>query len=437
MQRLKFTTILLAMSATSTLIGCGGGGGSATASGQPGPAAGGTPPPSNGGSQPPPSNGGTQPPPSGGGSQPPPSPSVPTAVLPLTAGKRWNYTVTSKSTVVIGGISQTDVDNLRLLSVNQATTWQGRDAWALTQIDRPRDLTKARTAASVSFSTVYLAQDADGLFKWMDASPNGSWTQLLSAKSASFTGEFFMAGGPSQGSGLDVSGPPPVPVPAGTFNAVEVSHDAKVTGQYATADIFESRTEYYADGVGLVSAKWSYSYDDNDPQGADTATTGTIQLTAADSGAAIVKESEPNDAGTTSGAQAINIGDVVTGQTRDTDPGQTVTDNNVGVNKNNVRLLQDWYAFQAGTAGPHLIVLKYTNKSTDTTQPDDLDLYLFKAQADGSLGYVQRSVLDPTKPQSKDGEFIYTANLPAGTYYIAVQAWATPGGSVDYTLSLQ
>jgi hypothetical protein len=431
----KFTTAVLAVAVTSIVMGCGGGGSSSGAS-QPGPAAGDTPPPSTGSGQPPPPNGGTQPPPNGG-TQPPPAPSVPTAALPLNVGKRWNYTVNSKSSVVIGGVSQTNVDNLRLLSVNRATTWQGRDAWALTQVDRPRDLTKARTAASVNLSTVYLAQDDDGLLKWMDASPNGRWTQVLSAKSATFTGEFFMAGGPSQGNGLDVSGPIPVTVPAGTFNAVEVSHDAKVTGQYATADIFESRSEYYADGVGLVSSKWSYSYDDNDPQGTDTSTTGTIDLTAADSGAAIVKESEPNDAGTTGGAQAINIGDVLTGQTRDTDPGQTVTDSNVGVNKNNVRLLQDWYAFQASTASPHLIVLKYTNKSTDTAQPDDLDLYLFKAQADGSLGYVQRSVLDPTKPESKDGEFIYTANLPGGTYYIAVQAWATPGGPVDYTLSLQ
>src|SRR4051812_19116622 len=302
MNLLKLTTALLAGAVTSIVIGCGGGS-SSSGSSQPGPAAGGTPPPSTGNRQPPPPTGDGQTPPPNGGTQPPPAPSVPTAALPLNVGKRWNYTVNSKSTVVIGGISQTNVDNVRLLSVNRATTWQGRDAWALTQVDRPRDLTKARTAASVSLSTVYLAQDADGLFKWMDASTSGSWSQVLSAKTATFAGEFFMAGGPSQGSGLDVSGPTPVTVPAGTFNTVEVSHDATVTGQYAKADIFESRAEYYADGVGLVSSKWSYSYDDNDPQGTDTSTTGTINLTAADSGAAIVTESEPNDAGTTGGAQ--------------------------------------------------------------------------------------------------------------------------------------
>src|SRR3569833_2037064 len=106
-----------------------------------------------------------------------------------------------------------------------------------------------------------------------------------------------MAGGFSQGNGLEVSGPTPVTVPAGTFNTVEVSHEASVTGQYVPADISEKRAEYYADGIGLVSATWSYSYDDNDPQGADTSSTGTISLTGADSGAALVKESEPNDAG--------------------------------------------------------------------------------------------------------------------------------------------
>jgi len=49
--------------------------------------------------------------------------------------------------------------------------------------------------------------------------------------------------------------------------AGESGREATVTGPTATADIFEKRHKYYADGVGLVSSTWSYSYDHNDPQG--------------------------------------------------------------------------------------------------------------------------------------------------------------------------
>jgi hypothetical protein len=286
-------------------------------------------------------------------------------------------------------------------------------------------------------STLYLAQDAAGLDLWVGASGTGKWAHILSTQSASFDGTFLMAGGPAQGSGSQVSGPTPIVVAPGTYDSVEVQHKASVTGQFVAADIFEDRQEYYADKVGLVRAAWSYSVDSNDPQGADTSSTGTINLTGIDSGPNVVAESEPNDLGTGTGAQLINVGDIVTGQTLEGDPGQIMTDANVAANKSGQKLLQDWYKLEIPSVGPHHFVLKYINNSTLAAQPDDLDLYLFQEAADGSLTFIQRSVLDPTKPEGANGEWIHATSLAAGTYFVAVQAWATPGGEVSYWLSSQ
>jgi hypothetical protein len=353
--------------------------------------------------------------------------------VPFAAGKRWIYDVNSTNTAVIAGVSQTKVDDERLLYVNGAVTWQGRAAWQVTQYDRPKAPTGA---AGFIASTLYLAQDSNGLDLWVPSGAGG-WAHILSTQSASFDGTFLMAGAPAQGHDLHISGPAAVAVPLGSYNAVDVSHKAVVTGQFAAADISEERHEYYGDNVGLVRATWGYSVDNNDPQAADTSSTGSINLTTADTGPNVVNEAEPNDLGSETGAQAVAVGDIVTGQTQDGDAGQVLTDSNVGANKSGQKLLQDWYKLVTSSTGAHHVVLKYTNNSTLASQPDDLDLYLFREAAGGGLTFVQRSVLDPTTPEGAGMEWIHAENLPAGTYFVAVQAWATPGGKVSYWLSIQ
>jgi hypothetical protein len=64
----------------------------------------------------------------------------------------------------------------------------------------------------------------------------------------------------------------------------------------------------------------------------------------------------------------------------------------------------------------------------------DLDLYLFRENAGGSLTFVASSTRDPV--QASGGEQI-DATLVAGNYVIAVQAWNTPAGAAPYWLSVR
>ena len=61
---------------------------------------------------------------------------------------------------------------------------------------------------------------------------------------------------------------------------------------------------------------------------------------------------------------------------------------------------------------------------------NDVDVYLFREETDGSLTFISRSVNDPRNDGDVEG--IVVASLPAGTYHVAIQAWDTPTDDVDY-----
>jgi hypothetical protein len=366
------------------------------------------------------------------------------ASLPFAAGKRWLYDFHTKNSASgPTGVSQTESEGQRLLYVDGEVNWQGRSAWQITQYDRP---TKPQTAGNFVATTLYVVQDADGLERWVPTAVGGDWKRILSAKEASFSaGAFLMAGMPAQGDGLQQSGPTPITVAAGSFSTVDVSHEASLTGQYAPSDIFEKRHEYYADNVGLVSAAWSYSVDNNDPQATDTSSTGSLSLNSIDSGPNVLTEAEPNDVGSELGAESLSLGNILTGGIELSDSAMVVTDSyltsgiapNVLSNENGKKAVQDWFKFKTLDVGMHHIVLKYSADSGAADHPNALALYLFRSEPGVGLKFEASSVLDSKQLATNAGEWIHADNLPAGTYIVAVQALSTPGGAVGYWLSAQ
>ncbi len=63
---------------------------------------------------------------------------------------------------------------------------------------------------------------------------------------------------------------------------------------------------------------------------------------------------------------------------------------------------------------------------------NDLDFYVFRRESNGSLTYVDAGLESAAKPEVVD-----FSNLPAGTYFIAVQAWDTPSTAPRYWLGLR
>jgi len=421
------TAILLSLGIAGALAGCGGGGSSSptgqSSSGdspaQPGAGSGDTGVGTGTGT---------------GSTTPPVAPPAPTT-FPLMSGRHWSYHLKIDNSVVSGtGISTYSFDGERLLATESEGVFQGQNAWELTQYDRPAAPVDASGYTKTIF---YLYQDSTGLHKWVDTADGGLWKQVFSADMTPVTGgTFMMAGGPAKGTESDESAPIPITVPFGTFQSLLLSHTYNISGQYQPADIAESRSEYYADQVGLAKATWNYSYDDNDPAATDTSSRGSIDLVSADVGANVLAEIEPNDNSGDGVAQVMAVGDIVTGQVQDTDAGLLTLDTSVAESKAGHRLLQDWYRFETSVPGTAHIVLKYAPKSTGGVL-DDLDLYLFQVGPNGERTFINRSVHDPATAAGANGEWIHEDTLPAGTYFVAIQAWNTPSGAVDYWLSIQ
>lgn len=135
----------------------------------------------------------------------------------------------------------------------------------------------------------------------------------------------------------------------------------------------------------------------------------------------IVSESEPNDS--SSQAQTITVANLIVGTAAPGDTG-TMTQVPVGTVVYSV-LMQDWYKLVVPAAGPVKIILDFENSPNS-----DLDLYLF----DASLKLIDYSANDNLTSKQWN-ETISNSNLPAGTYYITVNAFATPSGvAATYTL---
>lgn len=133
-------------------------------------------------------------------------------------------------------------------------------------------------------------------------------------------------------------------------------------------------------------------------------------------------ESEPNDEGTESAAQAIAPSAIAAGRADIGDPGTIVDDENVHANILGDKLLQDWYRLETTATGPFRLDLVH-----DRFSDGDFDVYLFREEAGGALTYVAASFW-----REWWNKTIVVPSLPASTYYVAIQAWDTPAGEVDY-----
>lgn len=361
-----------------------------------------------------------------------------TSVVPLEEGRRWRYAVGSETTVC-GGSTGCDTDNFSgryFVEVEGQATVGGRGAWAV-RIHTLQDGALDGDYAYDTFLT-HLSQDAGGLSQWIDGP--AVWRQVLSTASASFEdGTFFLVNGPPRDPDRRlVQSESSVAVPFGAFSTVAVSHDYRETGEFATEDVFDSAVEHYAPQVGMVRGSWDYSFDDNDPAGTDVFTTGAIEMTHMDTGPFPDRpvEAEPNDGpSSATGASGFSISE---GDVQGGDPGTVLTDAEVGCtisecvhpDADGDKVVQDWFRVELGAETDIRIVLDFRMQAQMTPTFNDLDLYLFEDDGAGGITYLA-SAAGPAGEREQ-----LTGTLAAGTYYLGIQAWETPGGRTPFWLAV-
>lgn len=330
-------------------------------------------------------------------------------VFPLAVGKKWLYDDTTRGTVCsASGCSTSTFGGQSVLLVDSQLTLGGEQAARVRQF---------RVAHNGGFDvrTMYLAQRASGLAKYSVS--EAAWRTVLSTTSSSFSnGAFLLAGGPVHAAPHTLS-TEPVTVPAGSYSAVSSRHSYTETGQFAPADIFETELESFADGVGLLFATQSYSYDDNDPRGIDQSAYSRYALRAVDTflQPILAAETEANDSGTTA-LVALPDSVIVSANVAMTDPGAVLSGTAINPDSLGVRRVQDWYRFVAPRSGILNVRLVAERNNVD------LDLYVLRT---GRAGYDQAGL--STQPAGADETVLVNATI-GFTYYIAVQAWNTAGG---------
>ena len=348
------------------------------------------------------------------------SPPLSVVALPLSDGKFWRYDVADTNTVIASGITRVGFRGDALVRVEGQVTWQGRSAWE-TRVYR---FPAVNTNDAFSVRTEYLSQGANGLKRWK----GNEWRTVFPPSGATIqNGVFLLQDGPTHTKTPAVMTvePSTAVVPAGTYSTLRVRHEFTETGQYAPKDIFETRTEHYTPGVGLVLANWSYSNESNDPQGVSQYSSGRMAL-AVGSFPQFGVEQEPND-GFSTPTPMWTSWNLFSGTTLVSHGGTVLTDASVGCsqecihpNVSGERKIQDWYRLVLTSSDVVRIMLAFDHTSSGAPRPNDLDLYLFR-QTGATLQFVASSANEPGK-----GERLLRS-LAAGTYIIAVQAWDTPG----------
>jgi hypothetical protein len=362
------------------------------------------------------------------------APAVPAVEFPLAAGKRWRYQGLD-STIIVA--ASTGIDKVRFsgeyfVHIEGEEQWEGRSAWRTT-VYKLAEIQTGEPALSVEVE--HLFQGPEGLERWFATGDGGNWRTILSRTSAAYgNSTFLLVDGPTHEDDMSLS-PASVTVPAGSYSTVQALHEYRETGQFATRDIFETRTEDYANAVGLVAGRWDYSFDDNDPAAADIVSKGEILLTHIDNGPFpdFVAELEPNDASATATTASAIV--LLRGGTAIADAGTILTDAEVGCtqqcifpNKNGEKRIQDWYRLTL--TAPRTVNIDLTYETFTGGSFNDLDLYAFAEQGTG-LQFLGSSLGEQGEPEGLFGP------LNAGTYYLAVQAWDTPSGRVGYWMSVR
>ncbi len=136
-------------------------------------------------------------------------------------------------------------------------------------------------------------------------------------------------------------------------------------------------------------------------------------------------EIEPNDGFT--GAQLVAFPDVVVGEIRDSDSSTTINIAEASGVSAYAASFEDFYKITLGAAGQFYARLKFP----DSTGAD-LDLYLFTMTP--SLAYIRRSIFDNVATEFPEEAVV--ADLDAGIYYLAVDAFATPSPPASYSLEI-
>lgn len=362
-------------------------------------------------------------------------PPPPAFQTPLETGKQWRYTVADTDIVsaVETGTDRTIFLGERFVRVAGQVLLGGKAAAKVVFYDF--NSTPSSASPAIAWRTEYLSRDAGGLWRWTGS----GWTRMLAFDgSAVADGTFFMIGSPSEGSDLTIS-TASVTVPAGAYQTLRAVHESSEHGQYATEQWDVSEREDWADGVGLVEARWVNSFDNKDPMAADYSQFGHIALTNVDVGPFpdFVDEAEPNDSATQ--AQMLQLPRAIaTGTVYIGDPGALFTGSVtncptpcVHPDENGVPRLEDWYAFDVTATRQIQIDLVYQGHDSQSNTTNDLDLYAFRTDKVGNLVYETASLQPEGKAES------LTGTVDPGRYYLAVQAWRSRGAPVPYLLSVR
>ncbi len=354
------------------------------------------------------------------------APVVPVADVPLPVARTWTYEEAWERTVVGSsiGVETTTFDGTLVLDVTGPVSWQGRNATRLVRYDIETVPGDQPFRAEV----IYVFQSADGLETWVPTGGGGEWRRILSRSQLSFSTNHFLLAGDPRGSTTVLSSSS-ASVPAGSYSTVRARVEFTQTGPFAPEDIFEDRSEHYANGVGLVRASWSFDFDDNDPSAFDVFDEGTIELASVDAG---TYANVGGDGGSSAAAApTIARQGIVAARVAIADAGTIVSHPEVSANILGSKLLQDWYRFALPSTGGVRLDLVY--QTFTGAQANDVDVFLFREGAGGALTYVAGSVAAETEPEVID----IPSGLVAGTYLVAVQAWNTPGGAIDYWFVLR
>lgn len=348
-----------------------------------------------------------------------------TGSIPFNTGKTWLYDLNWSVTCVgCGGVTVETFEGESILYVAGQMAYEGRSAWQVLRYDIE---TTPSTDNAFRVRTKYLFQDSSGLQSWEG---NRGWRRVLSTQMSSFdNNSLLMTRSPNSGAHTEqtvVS----VTVPSGTYNALRANSTYREGfSSYAPVDHNEDHSEYYVDNVGLVKSVWDFWYDDNDPGAIDVYEVGTADLKAMDGDVVweIEVEQEPNDCPDVSHLVATAYS-IVNGAADINDSGCLISDGNVAENTNGQAKAEDWYRFEIAEISSFRLDFVYEYFTNG--QFNDLDVYLYREATDDSYTFVDRSVNDGTGDTPQ--ESILQTSLPPGTYYVAVQAWNTPTGSVDY-----
>ena len=151
---------------------------------------------------------------------------------------------------------------------------------------------------------------------------------------------------------------------------------------------------------------------------------GTTAVTV---GMTPVIEVEPNDSPFL--PQTVNLSSSISADAEDgTDSYTSVTVSPSPGSSSYVATFEDWYEVTLGTASTLNAELDFPGSGAD------LDMYLFTLESDNSVEIFASSVDDNIGLGTESEEM--NQYVPADTYYVAVDAYATPSGRADYTLEI-